>query len=108
MALATQQYCYGTSNTVLLWHYSFAILAFWHNVMHGLMLWSVNNSRKRRRPDRNVPGGRPGKKKVTEMDLVAFQKKGGLTVTVQCTAVRTQSNLVIGTSWCLVVLGGAW
>ena len=49
-----------------------------------------------------MPGGRPGKKKVTEMDLVAFQKKGGLTVTVQCTAVRTQSNLVIGTSWCLV------
>ena len=63
-----------------------------------------------------MPGGRPGKKKVTEMDLVAFQKKGGLTVTVQCTAVRTQSNLVIGTSWCLVeylvahggILGSAW
>ena len=64
------------------------------------------------------------KKRVTEMDLVAFQKKGGLTVTVQCTAVRTQSNLVIGTSWYLVeylveylvvhlvvlggILGGTW
>ena len=43
------------------------------------------------------------------MYLVAFQKKrGGLTVMMQCTTLRTQSNLVIGT-WCyLVVLGGTW
>ena len=54
---------------------------------------------KKRRPDRNGPGGTA---------VVASKKEGGLTVTVQCTAVRTQSNLVIGTSWCLVVLGGAW
>ena len=55
-----------------------SVLPFCHNVMHGLMLWSVNNSRKRR----------------------------PLTVTLQCTACS--ENSVKPSDWHLVVLGGIW
>ena len=56
--------------------YIFAILPFCHNVMHGLMLWSVNNSRKRR----------------------------SLTVKVHCSE-NCRKLLVIGIWWYLVALG---